>query len=553
MASIENQETYRDSLATIDKEGKRVWIYPKKPQGRFYEWRTWVSFVFLAFFLVMPFIKIEGEQILQFNILRGQFNIFGLVFGPQDFHLFLLVMLTFLVFIILFTVVWGRLFCGWVCPQTVFMEMVFRKIEYWIEGDANQQRKLDKAAWSPEKLRRKALKHALFFAIAVVVANYFLAYIIGTEAVLRIIREPIAQNLGGFAAMLLFSAVFYGVFARLREQVCTTICPYGRLQGVLLVPESIVVAYDYVRGEPRGKLKKEKTQPNQRSTNAIARGDHHDHDHHHPDKEPCGNGCANCPSCAAANGILKNIETALTVKTSHQTDPSVKMAAAHTLEIGRRDIPALATKSLGDCIDCGLCVQVCPTGIDIRNGTQLECVNCTACIDACDEVMDKIKRPRGLIRYDSLKGIETGRRRIWTVRSRAYSVVLSLMILLDVFLLVNRSDVEATILRSPGQLFQVLDEQHIANLYTYKIANKTHHALNLTLKIKDDKGVIRFVGNPTATIQIPKMDLAKGAFFVDMANSELTGLKTTLVIEVYDGNKLMDKVKTNFVGPITNQ
>lgn len=321
----EDTETFRDSIATVDKEGKRIWLYPKKPSGRFYRWRTWVSLAFLAIFLTLPFIKLNGEPFFMLNVIERKFILFGLLFTPQDFHIFGLVMLTFIVFIILFTVVFGRLFCGWVCPQTVFMEMFFRRIEYWIEGDAPAQRRLDKMPWNAEKIRKKGLKHAIFFLIAVVVSNYFLAYIIGMDQVLRIIGEPLGAHWGGFLAMILFSGVFYGVFARLREQVCTTICPYGRLQGVLLVKESIVVAYDHVRGEPRGKIKKNPVEAIQSSVNG------------------------------SANGIRK----------------------------------------VGDCVDCKMCIAVCPTGIDIRNGTQLECTNCTACIDACDEIMDKTGRERG--------------------------------------------------------------------------------------------------------------------------------------------------------------
>jgi polyferredoxin len=170
---IEDNEEFRDHLTTVDSKGKRVWLYPKKPSGRFYNARTWVSLAFLIVFLALPFIKVNGEQILQFNILERKFVLFGLLFTPQDFHLFVLAMITFIVFIILFTVIYGRLFCGWVCPQTVFMEMFFRKIEYWIEGDAGEQRKLDMAPWTPEKIRKKALKHAVFFAISVIASNFF--------------------------------------------------------------------------------------------------------------------------------------------------------------------------------------------------------------------------------------------------------------------------------------------------------------------------------------------------------------------------------------------
>jgi cytochrome c oxidase accessory protein FixG len=486
-------EAYRDSVATIGKDGKRIWLYPKKPKGRFYTARTWVTVGFLAFFLIIPFLSYQGEPLFLLNILERKFIIFGLLFMPQDFHLFVLAMLTFIVFIVLFTVVFGRLFCGWICPQTIFLEMIFRKIEYWIEGDGNAQRRLDAAPWTPEKMRKKGLKHLIFFLISVVVANYFLAYIIGMKAVLQIITEPLSLHVVGFAMMIVFSFLFYGVFSRLREQVCTTICPYGRLQSVLLVPDSVVVAYDFVRGEPRGRIKKQKESPKE------------------------------SPAPTEKTDLLKSIG-----------------AAATTIE---------KTKTIGDCIDCNLCVQVCPTGIDIRNGTQLECTNCTACIDACDEVMDKVNRPRGLIRYDSQNGIKAGVRHIFTTRVKAYSAVLTVLLLVDIALLTGRTDIETTILRSPGQMYQPVDNEHISNLYTFQVVNKTHKELPLTFKVKDGVGNIKYVGNVTApSVQAGKM--TEGAFFIEMPTNKLTGMKTTLYIEVYEGDKLMDKVKTSFVGPM---
>ena len=487
---IEDNEEYRDHLSTVDSSGKRIWLYPKKPAGRFYNARTWVSFAFLAIFLIMPFIKVNGEQFLLFNILERKFVLFGLVFTPQDFHLFVLAMLTFIVFIILFTVVYGRLFCGWVCPQTVFMEMFFRKIEYWIEGDSNEQRRLDKSPWTAEKVRKKALKHIVFFAIAVVVSNYFLAYIIGMDDVLKIVREPVSQNVGGFVAMLVFSGVFYGVFSRLREQVCTTICPYGRLQGVLLVKDSIVVAYDHVRGEPRGKLKKEKT------------------------AQPAQYG-------SPVDGIRASVSEA----------PA--------------DTPAAAKP--GDCIDCKLCVAVCPTGIDIRNGTQLECTNCTACIDACDAIMDKVDRPRGLILYDSMTGIESGVRKIFTTRVYAYTAVLIALLSLDVFLIANRGDIETIILRSPGQLYQEKDETHLTNLYTYVLINKTSKEMPVSLQLATEGGQIQVVGQPP--VSIPKSSKIEGAFFIEMPKNLLKGRKTPVKVKVVSSGKVIDEVKTNFLGP----
>ena len=493
---VDDTEEYRDHIATVDQEGKRIWLYPKQPSGRFYRWRTWVSVAFLVIFLGMPFIKLDGEQFLLFNVLERKFVLFGLLFTPQDFHLFVLAMLTFIVFIILFTVIYGRLFCGWVCPQTVFMEMIFRKIEYWIEGDGNEQRKLDKSPWTPEKIRKKAIKHAIFFAIAVVVSNYFLAYIIGMDKVLAIIREPLSQHFGGFVAMIVFSGLFYGVFARLREQVCTTICPYGRLQGVLLVKDSIVVAYDHRRGEPRGKLKKEKPAETQRP--------------------------------------------------AEYRDPVQQIQAAVEAPLPANYNQTITSKT-GDCIDCKLCIAVCPTGIDIRNGTQLECTKCTACMDACDAVMEKISRPRGLIRYDSMTGIEAGYRKIFTTRVYAYTAVLLALIALDVFLIARRGVIETIILRSPGQLYQQKDDTHLTNLYTYTLINKSSKDLPIHLQTATPGAVIQIVGKEPAGIA--KGSKIEGAFFLEMPTDKLNGRKTPITIEVISDGKKIDEVKTNFMGP----
>ncbi len=490
MTENSNTEEYRDHLATVDESGGRIWIYPKKPSGKFYQWRSYVSYGLLLLLFGMPFLKFNGDPLFLFNVLEGRFIVFGVVFTPQDLHLFALAMITFMLFIVLFTVVFGRLFCGWVCPQTIFMEMVFRRIEYWIEGDANQQRRLNKAPWSAEKLRKKTLKHLLFFSIAVLIANTFLSYIIGVEEVGKIISEPISQHFGGFAAMIIFSGLFYGVFAFFREQVCIAVCPYGRLQGVLLVKDSIVVIYDWLRGEPRGKIRKNKKQAPPKQT-------------------------------ATAEAITDSNYTPLDV---------------------------IQVPQLGDCIDCKLCVHVCPTGIDIRNGTQLECVNCTACMDACDEVMRKIDRPEGLIRYDSHGGIEAGRTKIFTTRVKAYSVVLGLLIIFQAFLFSTRSDIEVLILRTPGMLYQEVDKDHLSNLYNYQLINKTNNTMkDLELRLRVDYGRIKLVGE----IQdIPKLELSEGAFFIELPKDKITGRKVPLVIEVYAGEKLIDRTKTNFVGPV---
>ena len=463
--SIYDTEEYRDSIATVDSEGKRIWIYPKKQDGYFYRLRTYLSWVLLAFLFGMPWIKVGGEPVILFNILERRFIIFGVYFAPQDFHLFVLAMISFIIFVALFTVVFGRLFCGWVCPQTIFMEMVFRKIEYLIEGDANAQRRLNNGPWNAEKIRKKLLKQGIFFAIAVLVANTFLAYIIGIDEVIKIATEPVSMHVQGFVAMLLFSTVFYFVFSWLREQVCIAICPYGRMQGVLLDQDSMAVNYDHKRGEPRARIKK-----GQEANDA------------------------------------------------------------------------------GDCIDCKMCVRVCPTGIDIRNGIQLECVNCTACIDACDEIMEKVGRPKRLIRHVSLRGIESGVARLWTPRVLAYSSVLLILVIAQVVLFSLRTDVETLFLRTPGMLFQETEEGLISNLYNYQIINKTKEELeiNFVLEQKGSGGGIRLVGQPP---RAARSSVTEGALFVELPREALSPGKNSIVIGVYHEGELIEKVKTNFFGP----
>jgi len=238
----EDEEIYRDKIATVDSSGKRIWIYPKKPKGRFYNYRKYVSYVLLLILFGLPFLKVNGRPFVLLNVPETEFILFGVYFAPQDFHLFVIAMLIFMVFIVLFTVIYGRLFCGWVCPQTIFMEMVFRRIEYWIEGDANAQRRLAKAPWTAEKTIKKVGKQLIFILISALIAHTFLSYIIGLDEVTKIISEPIGEHWKGFIAMIIFTGMFYGVFSVMREQVCTTICPYGRLQGVLLEKEIVWIA-----------------------------------------------------------------------------------------------------------------------------------------------------------------------------------------------------------------------------------------------------------------------------------------------------------------------
>ena len=496
----DGENTFRDSLATVDKSGKRLWIYPKMPKGVFYNYRKYVSYVLLLVLFGLPFIKWHGEPIVLFNILESRFIILGFPFTTQDFHIFVIAMLIGIIFIALFTVVFGRLFCGWVCPQTIFMEMVFRRIEYWIEGDANAQKRLNKAPWDRDKILKKSIKHALFILISVAIAHTFLSYIIGVDQVWKIITDPISQHLGGFIAMVVFTIVFYGVFSIMREQVCTTICPYGRMQSVLLDENSLAVSYDFVRGEPRGKLKREKSQAK---------------------RSDCKDGCSSC-------------------KTGGEPCPTDKLTEM---------FQSVQPERKGDCIDCGLCVQVCPTGIDIRNGTQLECVNCTACMDACDEVMVKINKPKELIRIDSYNGILHGKSSIWTPRVYAYSLVLVALVSLESFLFYTRSEIETLFLRTPGMLFQDNNDGYISNIYNYQLINKTNKEMEVTFEIDEIDGeIFEVIGG-----QKPKTvanQVTEGIVFIKIPTDQLKDRKTKLKVQVMSDGKLIDISKTTFLGPI---
>jgi len=464
-------ETFRDSIGTINEDGKRAWVFPKKPSGKYYEKRKIVSYLLFAFFVAAPFVKINGNQFLMFNVLERRFNVFSFPFWPQDFHLFVISMIIGVLFIALFTVSFGRIFCGWICPQTIFLEMVFRRIEYWIDGDRNKQRKLDRQKWDNEKIKKRLLKWFIFLIISFLIANVFLAYLIGSDKLLKYVIDGPSQHLSTLFPLIIFTGVFYFVFAWFREQVCIIACPYGRLQGVLLDNKSIIVAYDHKRGE--GESGRKKFRKNE-------------------DRQELGH---------------------------------------------------------GDCIDCLQCVNVCPTGIDIRNGTQLECVNCTACIDECDHIMDSINLPKGLIRYASEVEIEKKEKFKLTARMKGYIAVLFILIGILSGMLLLRNDVDARVLRLPGQLYEHKEGNIISNVFTYKLVNKTSKAIaNINFKLRKYKGEIKLVSN-NKNFSVQEQGLAEGTLFIEIDKSELSGDKNKLMIEVYSGDELIETTTVNFLGP----
>lgn len=468
---VVDPETFRDSVGTMDNAGKRKWIFPRKPSGKYTNYRTIVAYFLLAVFFILPFLKINGNPVLLINVIDRQFFIFGQPFFPQDFFILALGAITSIVFIILFTVVFGRIFCGWICPQTIFLEMIFRKIDYLIEGDRNKQMKLDRQEWNSEKIWKRSLKWSIFLIISLIITHWMFMYIVGYQEVFNMVKEGPFNNFTSFLVMIVFTAAFYFTFAWFREQVCTLVCPYGRLQGVLIDKQTINVYYDFKRGEKRSKWRKGE------------------------DRKAQGK---------------------------------------------------------GDCIDCNQCVVVCPTGIDIRNGQQLECVNCTACIDACDEVMVKVGLPTGLIRYATEDEIEKEAPFKFTGRMKAYSVVLLLMLGFLGFLLSNRGTMEAKFIKPAGSTYFVRDGQ-ITNIYNYTFLNKSNKDQLVTIKIMEPAhGTVTL--STADKILLKKDQITKGTVNISFPEKEIKLSKQKVKIGVYDQKgELLDTFETYFEGPFKLQ
>jgi cytochrome c oxidase accessory protein FixG len=456
-------ESFRDSLGIVNQEGGRRWLYPQRPSGRFHRIRIAATAVLFALLLGVPFVRVSGHPLFLFDFAGRTLILFGKTFGPHDFYLVGLMAITSIVFIILFTVTCGRLFCGWICPQTVLMEMVFRKIDYWIEGDHRAQQRLKESAWNLRKVTRKGSKYAAYALVSFIVALALFAHSIGVERLREVLSTPPSEHPGVYAAIVGFSILLYWIFSWFREQACILVCPYGRLQGVLLDRNSIVIGYDYKRGEPRGKLQRE---------------------------------------------------------------------------------PAAGQ---GDCIDCHQCVAVCPTGIDIRNGTQLECVNCTACIDACDAIMEKVHKPRGLIRYASASAIAEKQPFKWTGRMVGYSVVLGLLIVVLGYLLASRTDYDVTVLRTPGMFFQERPDGSISNVYDITIVNKTFSDADLSVHMVSPPGTTEVVGG---SLKVKPQGVLDAKLLLSVPPGTLRALSTSVTLAVTAGDGQVQEIHTTFLGPV---
>ena len=390
-------------MATTDREGKRIYLYPEKISGIWNNRRSLVYYLLIVIYLCLPWLKLNGHQLILLDIVNREFFIFGGHFYAHNIPLLFVVLATFIFVIAFVTAVWGRVWCGWACPQSVFIEGVFRKIEEWVEGHARQRIHLDRGAWSGEKLLKKSFKWLLFLFVSLVISHSFLAYFVPVEELLKIIRISPRENMTLFWVMLAATGVVLFDFGWFREQFCIIACPYGRFQSVLMDEDSLLVAYDGGRGEPR--------------------------------KKP---------------GVEEH----------------------------------------GDCINCYKCVHVCPTGIDIRRGTQLECIQCTRCIDACDAIMDHIKKPRGLIRYSTERRLKTGASKIFRPRTFVYGAILFLCFSVGGYAVYESKSMDVLFLRSTKSPYQTLlkdGREIIVNHYKAEFFYRDDKELNLKFKTNDPR------------------------------------------------------------------
>jgi cytochrome c oxidase accessory protein FixG len=483
---VEDHERFRAELASIQPDGRRKWIYARKPSGRFFRYRTILSWFLLAFLFLAPWVKVGGKQFLLLNIIDREFVFFGVPFWPNDFYLVALMFLTTVVTIVVFTATFGRFFCGWICPQTIFMEMVFRKIEWWIEGGPAEQAKRRAGPWTGDRLWRAALKVSIFFTISFAIANTFLAYVVSCDVLVRYVVDGPMAHLELFVGLVTFTIVFFMVFYRFREQVCLVACPYGRYMSALVDENTIAVTYDFYRGESRAKWTREDT-------------------------------AAKKEAKQEAKNEAKSTVSAFARPAGH-----------------------------GDCVDCYQCVTVCPTGIDIRNGIQLECVNCTACIDACDEVMTKVGLPEGLIRYTSQSAVEHGASSWLTTRIKAYLAIWVVLMGVVGTLVAMRGDVDVVILRQEGTTWAQTTDG-ITNFYRLQLINKTSQPLSYGIRITQPANAqLELLAMPEV---VGSQDIAKGRFMVTIPSPSISSKEMKITVELVSEGKVINSTTTSFLSP----
>jgi len=449
--------------ATVETGGGRKWVYADLPRGRFARARNIVYSILVVFYVAAPWLRLGGQPLLRFDLPARRFSVFGATFTATDLYLLALFLLIAAVGMFLFSALLGRLWCGWACPQTVYLEGVFRRVERWIEGSPMKRRQLDFGARDAAYWSKKSLKHSAFLLISAVIALSFVGYFIGGKGLVELLSG--VAHPAALVTALALTALTYWNFSWFREQFCTFLCPYARFQAVMLDDHSLIVGYDPRRGEPRGMLR--------------------------PDQAP---------------------------------------------------------DERGDCIDCKRCVQVCPTGIDIRNGLQLECVSCTACIDACDAVMDRISRPRGLIRYDSLAGLRGKPRRVVRQRVVVYSAVMLLLLGIFATRVMSRDAVELTVARAAGMPYLAQDDGRVRNQFALNVTNTEPVERRVTIEVNGPEGMECIV--PDQPLRIAAGGRLRAEAFVLCPESCIASSETPIVFRLLSDGMELSRAEATFLGPV---
>jgi len=447
-----------NAVTTIRADGSRPFLFPADSRGRFTTARLFAAIGLIIIYVLMPWVHIGGYPAVFLDVATRRFHLFGFTLAAQDMWLlfFLITGLGFTLFFV--TSLLGRIWCGWACPHSVFLDQVYRRIERFIEGDAQARRQLDQSPWTGTKLRKRILKHSLYLIVSAAIAHMFLSYFVSIPRVWEMVQASPNDNWGLFLFMMVATGILYFNFAWFREQLCIVICPYGRLQSVLIDDNTMVIGYDAKRGEPRGR--------------------------------------------------------------------------AGTTE--------------GACVDCTRCVQVCPTGIDIRQGLQLECIGCSACIDACDEVMDKLKRPRGLVRYDSMTHFTGGRTRWLRPRTIIYALLLCIGVTMTAVNFSRVKPASFAVTRMVGTPYVVTPDE-VRNIFMVRLVNKQSEPL--LLKVRLDGTINAVQTGLTEAEAIPAMTEVVRPLVLTQNRKHYDGAFHFELVMADEAGSFEVRRKAEFIGP----